>query len=285
LATDLYLIGCFLDNEMKWGPDHRGGHLFDQFFAEPLESNASKAALIQFLQDRYKTIEALKVDFSTQATSWKEIGQLKRLTARGTPGAQKARSAWAGEVAKVFFSTTNEALRAVDPNHLNLGARFISQLVPRPVIAEAGKHVDVMSINFYDLAGPLENFVHLLSSDYLPITDFLAEHYKVGGRPILISEWGYRAADAGLPNTWPPIYPTLPTQAARADAYETYFRNVLAKPWFVGQHWFLFADQPAEGRFDGENNNFGLVSEQDKPYKPLVDRSARMYQEIYRRLP
>jgi hypothetical protein len=107
----------------------------------------------------------------------------------------------------------------------------------------------------------------------------------VGGRPILISEWGYRAADAGLPNTWPPIYPILPTQAARADAYETYFRNVLARPWFVGQHWFLFTDQPAEGRFDGENNNFGLVSEQDEPYKPLVDRSARMYQEIYRRLP
>mgnify|MGYP003340872377 CR=1 FL=1 len=33
------------------------------------------------------------------------------------------------------------------------------------------------------------------------------------GRPILITEFGFRAADSGLPNTWPPFYPTLATQA------------------------------------------------------------------------
>jgi agarase len=88
-----------------------------------------------------------------------------------------------------------------------------------------------------------------------------------------------------LPNTWPPIYVTLPNQKTRADAFEAYVRNLIDKPWIIGHHWFLFADQPAEGRFDGENNNFGLVSEQDVPYAPLVERSAKMLNVIYKRLP
>ncbi|MBN2292959.1 MAG: hypothetical protein JXM70_11070, partial [Pirellulales bacterium] len=94
-----------------------------------------------------------------------------------------------------------------------------------------------------------------------------------------------RAADAGLPNSWPPIYPTLATQADRADAYEKRFRKMLSKHWIVGQHWFLYADQPAEGRFDGEDNNFGLISEKDVPYEELTRRSAKMVDVIYQRLP
>jgi hypothetical protein len=143
----------------------------------------------------------------------------------------------------------------------------------------------VMSINFYDLLGSLENFLPHISSDYLSVADTLAEHYKAGGRPILVTEWGYRAADAGLPNTWPPIYDVLPNQKARADAFEAYVRKLLDKPWFVGHHWFLYADQPPEGRFDGENNNFGLINEQDKPYSLLVERSAKMLPLFYERLP
>ncbi|MCX7428010.1 MAG: hypothetical protein NTW96_20570 [Planctomycetia bacterium] len=284
LKDDPFLLGYFLDNEMKWGPDHRGGHLFDVFFAKPAKTNASKRALVAFLKTRYGTLDALRADFRTQAGSWEKLAEADELPARGTPSSMETRLAWAVEVAERFFSVTNEELRKVDPNHLNLGARFISQTVPGPVIAVASKYVDVMSINFYDLGGLVEIAVRNFSPDYLPVDDMLAEHYKLGRRPILVSEWGYRAADAGLPNSFPPIYPTLPTQAARADAYQRQFRRMLAKPWFVGQHWFLYADQPAEGRFDGEDNNFGLVSEQDQPYKLLVERSAAMIDEIYRRL-
>ena len=44
--------------------------------------------------------------------------------------------------------------------------------------------------------------------------------YAIAGKPILVTEWGYRADDAGLPNSWPPVYPTLADQDERADAYE-----------------------------------------------------------------
>ena len=35
-------------------------------------------------------------------------------------------------------------------------------------------------------------------------------------------------------------------------------------------HWFEHADQPAEGRFDGENSNFGTVSIDDEVYEELT---------------
>jgi hypothetical protein len=286
LVDDPYLIGYFLDNEMRWGPDWRGGHLFDDYMAATTEPTPTgKVALIDLLKQRYGTIVSLKHDFTTGIDSWPELTGETELAMRDTQGAIDTRSAWTGEVAERFFMVLSEELAAVDGNHLNLGIRFVSQLTPRAAIAAAGRYVDVMSINFYDLLGNLEEQLHLMDPDYLAIDDFLVEHYNACGKPILISEWGYRAADSGLPNTWPPLYPVLLDQAERADAYEQYMMEVLEREWFVGAHWFIYIDQPAEGRFDGENNNFGLINEQDEPYTELVERMAAVYSTIYTRLP
>lgn len=286
LAYDPYLIGYFLNNEMYWGFGIRGfSHFLDSYMKLPLATSPGKARLMAFLKNRYQTIAALSADFDTAAADWEALARETVLTSRGTAGAIATRKAWPAVVADRFFSITDEALRQADPNHLNLGVRFISQLVPRSVIEVAGRYVDVMSINFYELVPGLAEVLEDYDPDYLPVADFLAAHYQAGGRPILISEWGYRAADSGLPNTFPPIYPTLATQRERADAFEAYFREVLSRPWFVGLHWFLHADQPPEGRFDGEDNNFGFVTEQDAPYGEMTARSAKMYREIYRRLP
>lgn len=274
LKADPFLIGYYLGNEMKWGPDHRGGHLLDEFFAKPGDS-ATRQALMAFLQQRYGTVAALRQDIDTPAQTWDELAAATSLAVRPTPTAAATRLAWAEAVAERFFAVTSSELRAADPNHLNLGVRFISQMVPPPVLRVAGRYVDVMTINFYDI-GNWAYLIRALCPDYLSVDGDLAEHYQVGGKPILISEWGYRAADSGHPNSWPPFYPTLPDQAARAAAYEAFVRRVLERPWFVGHHWFLWADQPKEGRFDGENNNFGLVSLDDEPYAPLVERSAAL---------
>ena len=284
LKDDPYLVGVFFSNEMKWGPDHRGYHLLDDFMKKPADA-AGKRRLIAFLKDRYKTIDGLKVDFRTSVMDWDALQCEEYLSSRNTATALETQFDWSAEVAEAFFKTTDEEFRRVDPNHLNLGVRFISQFTPRHVIEVAGKYVDVMSINFYEMRGQFEDILQALSPDYLPIDNCLAAHYRHGKRPILISEWGYRAADAGLPNSWPPVYPTLATQKDRADAYEADFRRDLQTSYIIGQHWFLYADQPSEGRFDGEDNNFGLITEKDEPYEELVNRSRSMYNEIYRSLP
>ena len=56
----------------------------------------------------------------------------------------------------------------------------------------------------------------------------------------------------------------MATQAERADAFRRYATAALRHPSIVGYHWFEHADQPAEGRFDGENSNFGTVTIEDR---------------------
>lgn len=287
-ADDPYLIGYFTDNELHWGPDIvKGKHLFDEYMAKSIAASPGKQRFMQFLKERYVTVQALKRDFETPATTWDELGRLTTLSSQKTAGAYNVRAAWSGEVARAYFSTSNAILRELDPNHLNLGVRFVSQLVPRSVITVAGQYVDVMSVNFYDLSGHMAQNMTQMDPDYLPVDEDLLAHFEASGRPILISEWGFRAADSGLPNSYPPewFYPTLATQKERADAYETKMRRVLSRSWIVGAHWFEYSDEPPEGRFDGEDNNFGFVSEKDEPYLPMIERSALVAKDLYKTVP
>jgi agarase len=50
--------------------------------------------------------------------------------------------------------------------------------------------------------------------------------------------------------------------------------TAVRKPALVGYHWFEHADQPAEGRFDGENSNFGTVTIEDNVYEELTQAMA-----------
>jgi len=48
----------------------------------------------------------------------------------------------------------------------------------------------------------------------------------------------------------------------------------------VGYHWFEHADEPAEGRFDGENSNYGLVNIRDEPWSILVARAVAVNLQV-----
>ena len=62
----------------------------------------------------------------------------------------------------------------------------------------------------------------------------------------------------------------------RADRFEAYAERCFAAPHIVGYHWFQYTDEPAEGRFDREDNNWGLVTVADEPYTVLVERMAEV---------
>ena len=63
----------------------------------------------------------------------------------------------------------------------------------------------------------------------------------------------------------------MATQVERARCFERYVSAALRKPAVIGYHWFEHADQPAEGRFDGENSNFGTVTIEDNVYAGLTE--------------
>ena len=65
----------------------------------------------------------------------------------------------------------------------------------------------------------------------------------------------------------------------RATCFRRYVTAAVRKPALVGYHWFEHADQPAEGRFDGENSNFGTVTIGDDVYEELTQTMSAINAE------
>jgi hypothetical protein len=97
-------------------------------------------------------------------------------------------------------------------------------------------------------------------------------------RPIMVAEYSFIATTPETPDTVPGVYAVYPDQATRAAAYTDYIAPLYEhSPWVVGDEWFEYVDEPQGGRFDGENNNFGLVDVENQPYQDLVTRMEISY--------
>lgn len=270
---DPRVIGWFTDNELRWGADWRGGdELLAMFLNRPANSPARTAA-IAFLHERYPDFADFASVWRTGADSWEEFAGLTSIVApyarkpvyeRDDQAETRAKQddlrrgrfvsdceAFARRVAERYFSTVRAAVLRADPNHLILGCRFA--YVPEiPVIDAAGRHVDVLSFNCYG---------------FDPVSNLRA--YARTDKPCLVGEFSFRAIDSGLPNTVGAA-PLVPTQEMRASAFRHYVTTALQDPRVVGYHWFEHADQPREGRFDGENSNYGIVTIDDTIYAELA---------------
>jgi IPT/TIG domain len=239
LANDPNLIGFFTDSELVWGPNENNNQsLLNQYLALPAGSP----------------------------------GLLEAQQYAGDP------NAFATALATRYFSVTSAALHLYDPHHLNLGVKAESNDIPPELLQVASQYVDVFSIDDYalqpgDAAAAVQAFPH-----YLPVEPNFANFEALVHKPILIAEYSFRAATPTTPNTVPSILATYPTQAARAAAYADYIGTMVqTAPWLVGDHWFEYTDEPAGGRFDGENNDFGLVSTANVPYPDMVQAVTLMH--------
>jgi agarase len=273
------LLGTFIDNELYWSPDWRGAEELLTLFMNLPAHRLGRVAAITRLEERYREFSQFNAVWRTPARSWEELGTIGHIEApffRMPPGglndaletqanlANPARAAFFADcdafvavVAEAYFELCASAIKAADPHHLVIGSRFGYQ--PHPsVIAAAGRYLDVVSFNCYDF-------------DSSPVIDA----YAAGGKPCLISEFSFRGDDSGLPNSRGGG-PRVGSQLERAQCFERYVMAALKKPAVVGYHWFEHADQPAEGRFDGENSNFGTVTIDDEVYAELTETMTRV---------
>ncbi len=245
--NDPNLIGYFSDNELRWGPDWRGKEAMLEMYLKLPEGSAGRDAAIEFLRHQYADIAKLNLAWGTNSSGF------EKLAAPGTTDAYKQDSElFLERVAARYFSVCAEAIRATDPNHLYLGARFAGRVSDAAL--KGARAADVVSVNIYDF-------------DPRPLVENM---YQVTQKPILITEFAFRSEDSGLPNTRG-AGPKVPDQQARAKAYTDYVTRLESLPEAVGYHWFEWVDEPKEGRFDGENSNYGLVDINDKPYQEFVD--------------
>ena len=226
---DPAFIGYFLMNEPTWG-------FASQTPAEGMWLNAPQSAsrkvFIEFVAQRHAG-EPNAADFTDFSTL----------------------------MVKKLYSELSAACRAVDPNHLNLGARY--HTVP-PDWALAGMNsFDIFSVNCY--------------SDRIHAEQFEKISAQLR-QPVIIGEWHFGALDAGLPASG---IGHVCNQAARGQAYRIYIEDAAAKPWCVGTHWFTMYDQSAIGRFDGENYNIGFFDVCNRPYETLAESARLSHERIY----
>jgi len=270
---DQNIIGWFIDNELRWGPDWRGPDELLMLFLDLATKSPGRLATIAWLRERYSDFTQFNSIWRTSAKSWEAFAALSRITPpyRRNPSYQCSAGeeaeanradgnratftadcdAFAGWVAERYFVLSATAIRAADPNHLVLGCRF-AYVPPYSVIEAAARHTDIISFNCYERDARTS-----------------INAYAATGKPCLIGEFSFRAEDSGLPNT-NGAGPRLATQIERAACLRDYITSALQEPTLVGYHWFEHADQPAEGRFDGENSNFGTVTIDDRVYEHLT---------------
>jgi len=251
-AKDPWLLGYFTDNELRWGADWRGKQsLLEEYLRLP-EGAAGRKAALEFLQQRYGDVAALNRAWETNITRWEELSGREEVSG---DAARKDQAAWQEVVARRYFATCKNAIRKADPHHLILGCRFAGQ-TPDPALRALRDSVDVVSFNNYGQTAPAETLQNI---------------YRLTGRPIMLTEFSFKAMDSGLPNTKGAGRPVA-TQQDRADGFTRYVHGLIDLPFVVGFHWFEHADEPKEGRFDGENSNYGLVTIEDRPWDVLVQR-------------
>jgi hypothetical protein len=270
-------IGYFSDNEIGWW----NGPLFMAFMAYPPENHA-KQRLVALLRARYEgDWQAFAGDFTPPpGTAGFDDLLASRTAPHLRPGGQGIRAVreWTAIVAGRYYAAMREVLRAADPDALYLGDRLPIYYDPDAVRAMA-PHVDAISVN-YNVDAP---------DGWVAPYFFNGLRELSGGKPALVTEWFFAAAEnysGNLNRTGPPRNSanarisnnrnrtghlmTVATQADRARGAGRAAQLLAAAPNVIGVHWFQYADEPPGGRADGEDYNFGLVDVDDRPYDKLV---------------
>lgn len=258
---DPNLIGYFMRNEPNWA------FVYDLNIAEEMLANpadlASKHAFVDWLRERYHG------DAGAWAEAWgtaeyndfEDVIQSPRFRmTTAVPCCVDDLKAFSRLMIDRYVRVPAEALRRVDPNHLNLGMRY-AYITDEDLLAGSDCY-DVFSINSYQRTclGQVEKVGEMLDM------------------PVMVGEFHHGATDMGL--TAHGIR-GVASQAERGVAYRYYVEQAATSPYFVGAHYFQYNDQSPLGRFDGENYQIGLVDVCQQEYRDMADAMRACHRTLY----
>jgi len=253
------ILGVFLDNEMPWygvnawdAPQNYT--LLERAFTLP-DNDPAHIAAIDFLKAKYKTLAAFNAAWAISAADWVTLSA-DQLRGSINPASLADRETFVGIAAERFYTVAAAEVRRVAPDLLILGSRFAGD-APMSVITACGKVSDVVSVNYY-------------SGAKVPAR-VLAKFYITTGKPLMITEFSWRSKEnqSGNPNTRG-AGAVLLTQAERAAHYSEFVEDLAQYPMVIGTCWFEWADQSPQGRFDGEDSNYGVVDIHHGRYQALL---------------
>ncbi len=255
------IFGVFLDNEMPWYGHGVWGDIPNYTLLEVALSlsteDAARQAAIDFLKQRYATPQDFSSAWGKPLSSWEQL-TFEYARSCVSSQANDDRVAFIQTAAEAFYKPAAATVREMLPGKLILGTRYAAY-APEPVIRECGRYCDVVSFNDY-------------RPDPSADPDMLAMYWIWGGKkPLMVTEFAWRGEEntSGNPNSGG-AGAVVKTQAQRAENYQKYVEDLLSYPMVVGAHWFEFSDQSPQGRFDGENSNYGVVDIHHRPYTEIL---------------
>ena len=248
---DPYLVGLFVDNELKWGNE--------SFLAEKAAQNpatvAVKRELVKYYRAKYGKISKLNSVWGTSFASW------NALLANDKELPKQARAdlvEFNDLIIHKYFRSCREVFDEYAPGVLYLGCRFSNS--NKKAIVIGAQYCDAISHNSYRYS--LENYTQPEGIDM----------------PMIVGEFHFGTMNMGL---FHHSLIRVESQKERGEVYEAYVRSALEHPNIVGTHWHQFSDQAASGRFDGENFNVGLTDICDNPYYETIEGIRRVGYDMY----
>jgi len=266
VKNDPWCMGIFVDNEMSWGSNNSDKEHYGiilSAFKYHVSLNPAKKMIMDYLKNKYISIEDLNRSWKTEFNDWSRIEETFSPLYYINDNIREDLSAILELFAEEYYKIVQEELKKVLPNHLYLGSRMPDWSKPDEVVKACSKYTDVVSFNFYKDGIRPEEWEILKTID----------------KPAIIGEFHFGAKDSGMLSAG--LVPVA-SQEARGEMYSKYLKSVLANPYFVGAHWFQYVDEPLTGRaWDGENYNIGFVAVTDEPYKDLVDSAKETNFNVY----
>lgn len=258
-----WLVGYFSDNEVGWW----NAPIFRWYLQQGWD-NYTKRKLWQLLYDHYAG------RWDLLAADWVPQGNLRSFTELKRSGAQlKLRPNGKGICvvnqftyfyARRYYQLVGSAIRQAHPGALVLGDRLPLYYNQDAVRAMADQ-VDIISTNY-----------NVDTRDGWVAPYYFNGLERLAGKPVLVSEFFFaadenRSGNRNERNGKPGHLMTVTTQSERARGVANALCNFARFPNIVGVHWFQYADEPSDGRDDGENYNMGLVDIDNRPYQKVIE--------------
>lgn len=189
-----------------------------------------------------------------------------------------------GVVADKYFAVACAAIRRHDPAALVFGQRFLGNDAPATVLAAAGRHFDVVSVQpapfSFDDVEKVEE-----SADNLQRISRLA-----GGRPVFVADQSTHyyvpppelGPNCGTPNPHSGVYPGCArNQSEAGQLYRAYLAALRARDAVVGYAHCQYIDRSVlRGGSESPHLKQGLLDFEGHPHETLVAAVAKANREV-----
>lgn len=233
-----YVLGVMSDNELCFSAN--GVDVLKEMLSLSDDSFAGKVAAKKLLEDHglEPTAEAYLA----------------------SPEKNQLLDEYSGQMAEIYFKSCHDAIKAVDPDMLYLGARLHGKpKTQKSVIEAAGRWCDVITINYY--------------GDWTPdLLGKVASWKQWADAPFMVTEFYTLSEDTGMTNSSGAGF-LVKTTLEKGFFYQHFTLALLEATNCVGWTWFRYMDH--------ENSNNGLFNLRLQVYPEFATLARELNYNAY----